>query len=101
MAEMAKRIHYRMSEGEGIEAATRCEPFIDQEVVSLLGVGSMSGELGKLMSLHRDLVFEEMEQYSRGLIEKIEPSLYGILSVMIGVLFYTLYLPVKLIMAQL
>ncbi|VXB31587.1 Type II secretion system protein [Exiguobacterium sp. 8H] len=101
MAEMAKRIHHRMSEGEGIEAATRCEPFIDHEVVSLLGVGSMSGELGKLMSLHRDLVFEEMEQYSRGLIEKIEPSLYGILSVMVGVLFYTLYLPVKLIMAQL
>ncbi|WP_215142650.1 type II secretion system F family protein [Exiguobacterium qingdaonense] len=101
MAEMAKRIHQRMSDGEGIETATRCEPFIDHEVVSLLGVGAMSGELGELMSLHRELVFEEMEQYSRDLIEKVEPMLYGFLSVMIALLFYTLYLPVQLIMNQL
>lgn len=101
MAEMANRIHKRLSSGEGIEMAVKQERFIDYEVVSLLGVGSMSGELGELMSLHRDLVFEEMEQYSRQLIEKVEPALYGVLSVMVGTLFYTLYLPVKLIMAQL
>ena len=101
MADLAKRIHQRMSSGEGIETATKCERFIDHEVVSLLGVGSMSGELGELMSLHRELVFEEMEHYSRSLIEKVEPALYGVLSAMIAVLFYTLYLPVKLIMAQL
>ncbi|WP_214693005.1 type II secretion system F family protein [Exiguobacterium sp. s160] len=101
MAEMANRIHKRLSAGEGIEMAVKQERFIDYEVVSLLGVGSMSGELGELMSLHRELVFEEMEQYSRQLIEKVEPALYGVLSVMVGTLFYTLYLPVKLIMAQL
>lgn len=101
MAEMANRIHKRLSSGEGIEMAVKQERFIDYEVVSLLGVGSMSGELGELMSLHRELVFEEMEQYSRQLIEKVEPALYGVLSVMVGTLFYTLYLPVKLIMAQL
>ncbi|WP_214817815.1 type II secretion system F family protein [Exiguobacterium sp. s59] len=101
MAEMANRIHNRLSDGEGIEMAVKSERFIDHEVVSLLGVGSMSGELGELMSLHRELVFEEMEQYSRRLIEKVEPALYGVLSVMVATLFYTLYLPVKLIMAQL
>ncbi|MDA5559469.1 type II secretion system F family protein [Exiguobacterium sp. MMG028] len=101
MAEMANRIHNRLSAGEGIEMSVKQERFIDYEVVSLLGVGSMSGELGELMSLHRELVFEEMEQYSRQLIEKVEPALYGVLSVMVGTLFYTLYLPVKLIMAQL
>lgn len=101
MAELAKRIHQRMSDGKSIEDATKSEPFIDYEVVSLLGVGAMSGELGELMSLHRELVFEEMEQYIRSLIEKVEPALYGVLSMMIAVLFYTLYLPVKLIMAQL
>ncbi|WP_214883319.1 MULTISPECIES: type II secretion system F family protein [unclassified Exiguobacterium] len=101
MAKMAKRIHCRMSDGEGLEAAVKCEPFIDYEVVGLLGVGAMSGELGELMSLHRELVFEEMELYSRSLIEKVEPILYGVISMMIAVLFYTLYLPVKLIMAQL
>lgn len=101
MAQVASRIHARMSAGEKIEEAVKCERFIDHEVVGLLGVGSMSGELGELMSLHRELVFEEMELYSHHLIEKVEPALYGVLSIMIATLFYTLYLPVKFIMAQL
>ena len=100
VAMIARRIHERMSNGVGIEAATREERLIDHEVVSLLGVGSVSGELGNLMALHRDLVFEEMERYSKRLLGKVEPMIYGVLSVMVGSLFYSLYLPVKLIMAQ-
>lgn len=101
MSLIASRIHERMSNGFGIEEATRMERLIDHEVVSLLGVGTISGDLGELMSLHRDLVFEEMELYGKRVLEKVEPALYGLLSVMVASLFYTLYLPVKLIMAQL
>ena len=101
VALIAKRIHERMSNGVGMEEATREEELIEHEVVSLLGVGSVSGELGHLMALHRDLVFEEMERYSKQLLGKVEPIIYAVLSVMVASLFYSLYLPVKLIMAQL
>lgn len=101
MALIAGRIHERMSNGAGIEEAAREERLIEHEVVSLLGVGTVSGELGHLMALHRDLVFEEMERYSQHVLAKVEPALYALLSVMVASLFYSLYLPVELIMNQL
>lgn len=101
VASMAKRVHERMSAGLELEEAARAEPFLDHEVVSLFGVGTVSGELGMIMSLHRDLVFEEMELYWKQLIMKAEPALYGLLTVMVTMMFYTIYLPVQLIMNQL
>lgn len=100
-AKIAARMHQRMSSGIELENAAREEPMIEHEVVSLFGVGTMSGELGTLMVLHRDLIFEEMEAYWKQLILRIEPMLYGFLTIMVTIMFYTIYLPVKLIMAQL
>lgn len=101
VAMIARRIHERMSAGYELEAAARDEPFLDHEVVSLFGVGSVSGELGTMMAVHRELVFEEMESYWKELIAKAEPALYGVLTVMVTMMFYTIYLPVQLIMGQL
>lgn len=101
VAQIARRIHDRMSSGIDLEAAARQERLIEHEVVSLFGVGTVSGDLGLIMALHRDLLFEEMELYWKQLIAKTEPLLYGLLTVMVTMMFYTIYLPVKLIMAQL
>lgn len=101
VALIARRIHERMSSGIELEAAAREERLLDHEVVSLFGVGTVSGDLGLIMALHRDLIFEEMELYWKQLITKTEPLLYGFLTVMVTMMFYTIYLPVKLIMAQL
>ncbi len=101
VAAIAKRMHERMSEGLELEEAARKERLLEHEVVSLFGVGTVSGELGSIMVLHRDLVFEEMELYWKQLITKMEPALYGFLTMMVTMIFYTIYLPVKLIMAQL
>ncbi|MCT4784306.1 MULTISPECIES: type II secretion system F family protein [Exiguobacterium] len=101
VALIARRIHDRMSAGFELEVAARNEPLLDHEVVSLFGVGSVSGELGTMMAMHRELVFEEMESYWKELIAKVEPALYGVLTVMVTMMFYTIYLPVQLIMGQL
>lgn len=101
VAAIARRIHERMSDGLELEEAARQERLLEHEVVSLFGVGTVSGELGSIMTLHRDLVFEEMELYWKQLITKAEPVLYGFLTMMVTMIFYTIYLPVKLIMAQL
>lgn len=101
VAVIARRIHERMSGGLTLEDATRTEEMIEHEVVSLFGVGTVSGELGPIMKLHRDLVFEEMELYWKRLIAQTEPALYGFLTIMVTMIFYTIYLPVKLIMSQL
>nr|WP_251128666.1 type II secretion system F family protein [Exiguobacterium sp. s26] len=101
VASIARRMHERMSAGCELEAAARQERLLEHEVVSLFGVGTVSGELGSIMMIHRDLVFEEMELYWKQLIAKAEPMLYGFLTVMVTMIFYTIYLPVKLIMSQL
>lgn len=101
VASIARRMHERMSNGCELEAAARQERLLEHEVVSLFGVGTVSGELGSIMMIHRDLVFEEMELYWKQLIAKAEPMLYGFLTVMVTMIFYTIYLPVKLIMSQL
>lgn len=101
VAQIARRIHERMTRGIELEAAAREERLLEHEVVSLFGVGTVSGDLGVLMELHRDLIFEEMELYWKQLIAKTEPLLYGFLTIMVTMMFYTIYLPVKLIMAQL
>ncbi|RHB51855.1 type II secretion system F family protein [Exiguobacterium sp. AM39-5BH] len=101
VAAIARRMHENMSGGMELEAAARFESLLDHEVVSLFGVGTVSGELGSMMAMHRDLLFEEMEVYWKQLIAKTEPVLYGFLTVMVTMIFYTIYLPVKLIMSQL
>lgn len=101
VANIARRMHDRMSGGCDLEAAARRERLLEHEVVSLFGIGTVSGELGSIMMIHRDLVFEEMELYWKQLIARAEPMLYGFLTVMVTMIFYTIYLPVKLIMSQL
>ena len=101
MSQMANRIHERLGEGMSLEDAVRRERRIEYEVISLIAVSSASGQLGPMMTIHRELVFEELEQYTKRLLTKVEPVIYGGLSILVISLFYTIYLPIQLMMHQL
>ena len=101
MSQMASRIHDRLGNGVSLEDAVRSERRIEYEVISLIAVSSASGQLGPMMAIHRELVFEELEQYTKRMLTKVEPLIYGGLSILVILLFYTIYLPIQLMMHQL
>lgn len=101
VAEIAARIHRRLMRGERLEEVLVAEEMIDSEVISLITVSAWSGELGVLMQVHRELLLDVYKGQLKQLLTKIEPFLYGLISVLVILIFYMIYLPVQLMLSTL
>jgi len=93
---MYAMLHERQYKGERLTEAMTAEALIDFETIGLVHLATESGDLGKLLLEQTELLHEKIEEKTERMLAWFEPVLYGVLTLVTGVLFFILYYPIQL-----